>query len=296
MSTRDTWLGLALLGTLACGADPAPAAKAQLAGYDLAAAPAWRATLPAELTEISGLAVTADGRLFAHGDERGTVFEVEPRTGKVRKSFALERTGSEPDLGKKAGDAEVTGDFEGITIVGDRFFLVTSNGVLVEFAEGADGERVSYAAYPTGLDQTCEVEGLTHDPAGETLLVLCKQMRRKQERDRVTIHAWSLQERRLDPSPRIVTRSSDLARLTGAKAFNASALEFTPGGRSLVMTAGPQQAFAEIGIDGRPVHGGALDRAIHPQPEGIAFLPDGTLLVSSEGGKGEATLSGYLPR
>ena len=296
MRTDCHWLKLALIGTLACGADPAPAAQARLGGYDLGSAPAWRVPLPPELTEISGLAVTSDGRLFAHGDEQGTIYQVEPRTGKVLKSFALERTGSEPDLGKKAKGDQVTGDFEGITIAGDRFFLVTSNGVLVEFAEGSAGERVRYAAHPTGLDGTCEVEGLTHDPARETLLILCKEMRQKQERDRVAIHAWSLQERKLDPAPRIVIPYSDLARLTRTKEFNGSALELTPGGQSLVMTAGPQQAFAEVGTDGRPIRGGVLDPATHPQPEGIAFLPDGTLLISSEGGKGEATLSGYLPR
>src|SRR5687768_6569101 len=101
--------------------------------YDLAGKPAWQAVLPDELAEISGLAFAPDGRLFAHGDEQGLVHRLDPRNGKILGSFALAATGREPDLGKKlkgarAADA-VIGDFEGIAIVGDRFFLVTSNGV-----------------------------------------------------------------------------------------------------------------------------------------------------------------------
>lgn len=290
---------LALAGTLGCreprAAERSAEAATAPARYDMSGPPAWRATLPAELHEVSGLAVTRDGRLFAHGDEVGTVFELEPRSGRVLRSFSLAPTGSEPDLGKKPKDGEVAGDFEDIAVVGDRFYLVTSNGVLVEFGEGADGDRVPYAAHPTALDGICEVEGLAHDADANELLLLCKQMRRKAERDRVAIYAWSLADRRLGETPRLVVPTAALAGMTGSEEFNGSALAFMPGG-SLLLIAGPQRLFAEIAADGSPVRAGALDGAAHRQPEGIALLPDGTLLVSSEGGKGEATLGGYPPR
>ena len=78
--------------------------------------------------------------------------------------------------------------------------------------------------------------------------------------------------------------------------FNGSALAFTPGGRSLVLVAGPQRQYLEVTLDGKVVGGGPLDRAALAQPEGIAFTKDGTLLISSEGGRGEATLNAYAPR
>jgi hypothetical protein len=86
---------------------------------------------------------------------------------------------------------------------------------------------------------------------------------------------------------------SALAPITGGKAFNGSALAFTPNGRSLLMVAGPQQLFAEVGLDGAPIRGGAVDKGILSQPESLGFLPDGTLLVASEGGKGQAVLARY---
>lgn len=288
-------LVLAAAATVGCKSSAA-APEGALARYGLGGPPAWRVTLPAELREVSGLAVTADGRLFAHGDEEAVIYQLEPRTGKIVKRFGLEPGAGVPDLGKKSRDGRVAGDFEDIAIVGDRFFLVTSNSVLLEFSEGAAGAHVPFTAHTAGLADTCEVEGLAHDAASGALLMLCKQMRQKAARDRVEIHAWSLAERRLHSEPRLSVPHSELSRITGTKGFNGSAMAFTPGGHSLALIAGPQRAFAEITPEGRPGGGGGLHHAGLPQPEGIAFLPDGTLLVSSEGGRGEATMNGYAAR
>jgi hypothetical protein len=301
---------LGLIAVVACGegrpaADEqasAPPAQRSAAGaaepqkpavIDLGSSPASQVNLPAELHEISGLAVTSDGRVFAHGDENGTVYQVDPGSGRITKRFALASTGDDPDLGKKGGDGRLAGDFEDIAIVGDRFFLVSSNGVLVEFAEGEDGGSVPYRAYPTGLEKVCEVEGLAHDRATESLLLLCKTLREKSEREQVAVYAWSLTDRSLGDKPRLVVPWSALAPVTGGKTFNGSALALTPNGRSLLMVAGPQQLFAEVGLDGAPIRGGAVDKGILSQPESLGFLPDGTLLVASEGGKGQAVLARY---
>jgi uncharacterized protein YjiK len=283
----------AIAGAAALGCEMRAAPPAGgLGGYDLAGEPEWRVTLPDELREISGLATSPDGRLFAHGDEEGTIFQLDARTGRVLKRFTLAPTGQEPALGKKTRSGRVTGDFEDIAIVGDRFFLVSSNGVLVEFGEGADGARVPYTVHQTRLGERCEVEGLAYEAAAGALLLLCKEMRRKWARGEVLIYAWSLRSRRLEASPRIAVTYATLSRITGARTFNGSALTFGPGGSSVLLVAGPQRLFAELNTRGWALRGGALDQ---PQPEGAAFLPDGTLLISSEGRRGEATLSGYRP-
>ncbi|MCZ6702863.1 MAG: hypothetical protein O6940_07455, partial [Ignavibacteria bacterium] len=46
-------------------------------------------TLPKELIEISGLAVTRDNRVFAHNDEIGTVYEINIETGNIQNQFNL---------------------------------------------------------------------------------------------------------------------------------------------------------------------------------------------------------------
>jgi uncharacterized protein YjiK len=273
---------------------PAPAPRGVLGRYDLAGAPAWETRLPKDLGEISGLAFSSDGRLFAQGDQDATVWQLDARGGRILKTFTVASGRDDPDMGKKAGGKILAGDFEDIQIVGDRFFLISSNGILIEFHEGADGGSVPYTAHDTGLGGTCEIEGLASDPATRSLLILCK-IPHKEYKDQVVIFAWSLDRGTTDTTPRIRVDYSRLAG-TGASRFHGSALALAPDGKSLVLIAGPQETFAELSLNGDVLSSGGLDRKAHRQSEGLAFAPDGTLLVSDEGAGKRATLSGYSPR
>jgi len=268
--------------------------------HDLRGKPDWQVRLPDELAEISGLAFSDDGRLFAHGDEFGVVYQLDPRSGRILESFGIERTGREPHLGKNSkrgggGAAGLVGDFEGIAIAESRFFLVTSNGVLLEFTEPTSGRSVNATAHPTGLERVCEVEGIDYDRGRDNLLLLCKDAVGKGRLTAVQIYAWSLKQRRLVPRPILTVPYEELARRTGQRAFNGSGLAVRPGGESIVLVAGPQRAFAEVDRAGRVLTAGVFPPGLHRQPEGVAFGPDGSLLVSSEAAGRKATLAAYRP-
>jgi uncharacterized protein YjiK len=287
---------LAFAQEVATAQGGSPASAGALAHYELAGKPRWEVKLPGALREISGLAFTADGRLFAQGDQQGTIWQLDPRDGRVLKSFRLASTGHDPDLGKQPKPGRVTGDFEDIQIVGDRFFLVSSTGTLVEFKEGAEGAAVPYQATDTGLGKSCEIEGLAYDESTRSLLLLCKAIYAADWKREVVIAAWSLERRQLDPKPRIRVTYNQLAKVTRATVFHGSAFAFAPDHQSLVLLAGPQKAFAEISLQGEVLGGGLLNPKRHQQPEGIAFAPDGTLLISDEAGQKGPTLSAYARR
>src|SRR5690606_17400976 len=123
--TRSSFLRLAgLLAALVPVSASCQHAGSLAARYDFER-PSGRFELPGRLDEISGLASTPGGRLFGHDDERALVNEIDPATGEVGKRFS-------------AGDPPLTGDFEGIAVVGERFFLVTSVGILHELREADD--------------------------------------------------------------------------------------------------------------------------------------------------------------
>jgi uncharacterized protein YjiK len=277
--------------------------NAEIRRYRLEATPTWEAWLPDQLTEISGLAFSSDGRLFAHGDEDATIWQLDPRSGAVRKTFALASGAGEAGAGdqdaprgEKGKNGVVTGDFEDIAIAGDRFLLVTSTGTLYEFSEGDNGARVRYSVHPTGLDGACEVEGLAYDAPKRDLLLLCKtNLPRKSARRQVVVRSWSLDDGRLDPRPRLAVDYGAFAGAASGKGFNGSALAFIPGTESLLLIAGPQRSFAELTADGRVAAAGSLDRRVHRQPEGVAFAPDGTMIIANEGAGGRPSLSGYTP-
>jgi hypothetical protein len=117
--------------------------------------PIARWILPSALNEISGLALTSDGNLLAHGDEIGRISVVDPRRGVILKEFSI---------GAK-------GDFEGITVANGTIYLVTSNGQIYSFREGGPGERVSYQLHDTRLGNECEFEGIAYDARREAMLL-----------------------------------------------------------------------------------------------------------------------------
>lgn len=240
----------------------------------------WK--LPNRLNEISGLALTADDRLFAIADEAAIVYELDIDKGFLKKAFAL-------------GSPVERGDFEGIAIAGERFFLITSDGEIFETTEGRDGEQMDYASYATGLGKRCEIEGLVTGRAGDRLLIACKEARG--EDGVLAIFAWSIDERRLLDDAPLELPLREIVRRIGKRHFNPSGIELASGSGNLLLVAARQRALAELRPDGSLVAAMRLPLVQrHHQPEGIALTRDGRLLIADEGGGHRARLAVYRPR
>jgi uncharacterized protein YjiK len=143
-----------------------PARKTfQIGGYNYNTDRFEQWKLPGSLREISGLAATADGRLFAHSDERAVIHQIDYQSGKRLKSFTLSR-----QPGTRKGKP-IKGDFEGIAIAGDELYLVTSHGTIYTARLGIDRSAVAFTSYDTGLADTCEIEGLSYHADRHVLLL-----------------------------------------------------------------------------------------------------------------------------
>ena len=284
MRTIGGPLGLAALvvvsaGFLASGGHrPDPASV--LARYDFDAPPGDRWELPRALDEISGLAVDAEGRVFAHHDERAIVFELDPSTHRIIRQFTF-------------GAPALPGDFEAITLVGDSVVLVTSDGVLYVGARGRDGEAVPFVTAATGAGRSCEVEGLAYEPGDRSLLIACKLPRTAFTRGHVTVLRWSLDERRLLPAETLRVPLARIARLLGTSDFQPSDVTRDPETGHYLLVAARARAIAELTPAGDVEQVVRLQRKLHRQAEGIAITPDGALLVSDEAAGGRAALSLY---
>ena len=229
--------------------------------------------LPKRLTEISGLAVTRDGRLLGHADEKAVVSEINLDTGEIVKSFSV-------------GDPAEPGDFEGIAVgEQDAVYLITSAGLLYRFMEGVDGAHVPFQTFDTGLGPICEVEGLAYHPAQRNLILACKVNHARPMKKTVALYAWSVRTHALMARPWLTASAPAVAVAAGVDGFHPSSVEIDPATGRIILLAAREGALAELNPDGSIVAARKLD-ASHNQAEGSAILANGALVIADEGGSG----------
>jgi uncharacterized protein YjiK len=254
----------------ACGGEtPSPPP----ARGDGAAFQQWK--LPDRLREISGLALTADQRLLAVADEAAIVYEVDYQAGQLVKSFAL-------------GRPVQRGDFEGIAVLDDTVWLMTSDGDLYAAPEGENGEQVDFQRFETKIGKQCELEGLTAIASPPALALLCKDGR---DRKKLRIHIWVPGE---GIAREIKLPEKEMEAAVDKKHVRPSGLQVEPGSGDWIIVAARDQAVYRVASDGEfrgVIMRLGADR--HRQAEGIAITDDGRLLIADEGGRGKARLAVY---
>ncbi|MDF2773983.1 MAG: hypothetical protein K0S86_3480 [Geminicoccaceae bacterium] len=237
-----------------------------------------RWVLPRELDEISGIALTPDGRLLAHGDERAQVSEIDYRRGVIVKQFVV-------------GKPTVRADLEGITVANGVIFMTTDKGVLYEFREGANGTRVDFITYDTRLGKECEFEGLAYDHTINSLLLACKEVETEALKDSMVIYRWKLDGggQRLS---RLTVPLTEILPAIDEKEFHAAEITVDPHTGNYVIIASIEGALVEITPAGEVISARKL-AGQHDQPESIAITKDSILIIGDEAGKRPAAITLY---
>jgi uncharacterized protein YjiK len=235
-------------------------------------------TLPPELREISGLTLTADGRMLAHADETGRIYQIDPKTGIVLKGFTL------------TGDP--IGDFEGITTAGPDVYLLQSDGKLFKFREGADGKQVPFSQYDPRLGRECEFEGVAFEPANSWLLLACKTVKAKGLRDQLVIYRVGLPLADSSQTSMLTIPLTEVIGSNGWKNFNPSDLAIDPTTGNYVLVSAQEKGLVVITPDGQVVRSVPLPKH-HRQAEGVAVTRDGILIVSDEATQKPAAITLY---
>jgi uncharacterized protein YjiK len=235
--------------------------------------------LPDVLREISGVALTRDGRILAHNDERSRVFVIDPLKGVIVKQFSV---------GKKG----MLADFEAIAVSGDDFFLLTSNGDVYQFREGEDNAVVPFTKHATSLGKECEFESLEIEPGTGAFIMPCKVIDKKKERDRIRIYRWLAQSGGTPQVSVVDVPFQDVRGTNDWKDINPSDIAIDPKSGNYVIVAGPQKALLEITPAGQVVQ--SMQAPGKPQqPEGVAITSDGLLIIGDEGVSRPASITIY---
>lgn len=265
-----------LLPALACpglAADKRPDADGRLLGYDFGRPDAVY-ELPAELEEASGIAVLSDGWICCVQDEDGILFTYGLESRRIGRTVRF------------AG----AGDYEDLAVVGPTVFVLRSDGLLFEVRDPWGTLAVETHDLPIPYEN---VEGLGYDAGNHRLLLAPKERAGKgrEGKDVRVVFAYDLALRKMLPDPVLTIDLKDLRE--GAKAslprFLPSAVAVDPltGAVFLLSAIEPAVLHLEDGlISGFAV----LDPDLFRQPEGIAFLPSGDLLIVNEAAGRRPTL------
>lgn len=280
-------ISIVALLLVACGQPDAPASDSAatlngaLGRYQMTRQTMQQWKLPGKLREISGLALTGDGRLLAIADEYAIVYELDYVDGRIVKTFAL-------------GEPTVKGDFEGIAVIGETVFLTTSDGTIYSSLEADDGKRAEFEKFKTGLGKHCEIEGLT--ALGGNLLILCKKTRSRKLIDGLSIFVWSGETAKLLMSDLIGLPESEILSQLDLDHLSPSGLAVDAETGHLLLVAAQQRALVEITTTGKLVEAIRMPLADrHRQAEGIEITGEQELLISDEGGHGKARVAIYQP-
>ncbi len=234
-------------------------------------------TMPAQLREISGLALTSRGTVLTHDDNSGRVSEIDPKTGILLKAFSL--VGNQKE------------DFEAIAIAGNDIYLMASDGKLFRFREGADGQQVQFILFDTGLGKQCEFESLAYEADSTRLVMVCKRILDKQAPKDLVIYRMPLPLNRAS----FTILHVPLQQVVGSnkwKGFRPSDMTIDPFTRNYVIIASHEKALLVLTPDGDVVRSEPLP-GDHQQPEGVAITKDSTLLISDEANVKPAAITLY---
>lgn len=258
-------------------------------------APDARFELPGRLDEISGLTVLDAQHLGAVQDERGILFVLDTATGEVSH---------EHDFGGR-------GDYEGVERVEEFVVVLRSDGRLYVIddwtADESDARHVD-----TGLHGGCDAEGLAFDAEATRLLIACKEQPGRGYGGSRTVFAFDPTTNRLDPAPAFVIRADSVTTedtvdstvralvrpLADLNAFKPSAIAVHPRTGEIYVISSVRKEIVVLDRAGAVADVWPLSGDLLPQPEGLAFLPDGTLFISSEARGGTAVVLrfDYQPR
>ncbi|WP_323755403.1 SdiA-regulated domain-containing protein [Roseivirga sp.] len=227
--------------------------------------------LPSILEEISALSYYGPSQLATLNDEQGRVYIYDLNEKEIVQRIRFEGNG----------------DFEGLELVGKNMYAIKSNGKLYKFNIDIEGVVESI---DTPFNSENDVEGLGYDKNSNNLLIALKG---KGDIDHVkvkgkAVYGYNLTTEKFSKTPLFILQDKDLERVLGSNSskFRPSAIAVHPISGEIYMIASVGSALVVFNNDGSPKNLSILKRSLFPQPEGIAFMPNGDLFISNEGDDG----------
>jgi hypothetical protein len=235
--------------------------------------------LPSTISQLSGIVYYAkDESIFCIDDNEGMLYKFPLYKRKILQNW--------PFSSKT--------DFEELVLHDSTFYALKSNGDVTAFSFRKDTAIID--TFTTGTNiKVREFEAMLFDTVRNQLLLVCKDC---EDDPKNTTSVWGLDfgSKKLSDSPVFVIQGAQIEKLFGKKLtkFKPSAAAVHPLTGDFYYVSAINDILLVTDRNGVVKEATALDKVLFKQPEGLSFMPNGTLLVSNEfGDTGTATILLY---
>lgn len=231
--------------------------------------------LSPSLDEISGIAYYAkDTSVFAIIDEAGILFKISLNNPKNVKSW---------EFSKKR-------DYEDLLLIDSFFYALVSNGDIVKIMFNENSLETFKIDFPDASKKKNEFESLAKIN-DSTLALICKDCE-DDKKSNVSSYLLNLKDTSEPFKTYIDFSMAELISKTGMKGkFKPSAAAVHPLTGDIYIISSIQKLLLITDSEGNFKEVYKLNPEIYKQPEGIAFTPQGDMIISNEFAEiGAATL------
>lgn len=266
-------------------------------GYNLSG-PDETFILPDILHEISGITAIDSLSIACIQDENGAVFVFDLQKNKISNRLVFDNNG----------------DYEGITRVGNKFYILRSDGVLYEI-ENTKQSDLKKEIFMTGIPAG-NIEGLCYDGQNNRLLIAPKENLDKEavKKGKRPVYGFDLTKEALFDLPVYNFDLSEIKRFESEskgkpeekdkkgkdkkkKEKNDPGIEFKPSEigihpltKDIYILSGAENMLFVFDSTGTIKYNENLKPELFSNPEGITFLNNGDMFISNEGQNRRATL------
>ncbi len=183
------------------------------------------------------------------------------------------------------------GDYEDVAVISGVPFVLRSDGQITQLLKDTSGTGYTVKSEKISIPGSNDFETLYYDAERKALIMLCKNCEMDNSKT-VSAFAYYPDSIGFDNRPVFTIDAEEVAKLSPIKTskLQPSAAAIHPILHKLFILSSASRQLVVADLNGKPEAVYELGRALFPQPEGITFRKDGTMLISNEGITAKATI------
>lgn len=236
--------------------------------------------LPETVEQISGIVYyPKDSSIFCIDDNIGELYKFPLYQKKVLQKWPFSRAI----------------DHEELVLQDSTFYVLLSNGTIESIRFNNDGTLVTDKFESTTTTDMREFEAMVYDSTRKLFLLICKDCE-DDSSNKTSVYGVDFSTKTMLPEPVFIIDHLEIEKKVGKRIskFKPAGAGIHPITGNIYYVSAINDLLVVTDRNGVVTEASALDKAVFKQPEGIAFKPDGTLLISNEfANMGSATILLY---